>query len=215
MDHSGYGGVAPNIMAKLIRTYDGVSMGKSPDGKPTIVGSPRGVAHVRFGANATQEQKAMQIASAGYAQTMTDDAEAFDAARQSAIDSGADQPRGFADRVAANWMQYKGSSWRETYRAKRQFQQAMFSNAVEGAQAYVTGDEQGSNAFTDHLRTRFGDMTPEKQAWMMHTLTDNTSPESGFGTARWPATDALVSANMPIDPYNRAAMARVLSLIHI
>lgn len=210
MDHSGYGGVAPNIMAKLIRTYDGVSMGKSPDGKPTIVGSPRGVAHVRFGANATQEQKAMQIASAGYAQTMTDDAEAFDAARQSAIDSGADQPRGFADKVAANWMQYKGSSWRETYRAKRQFQQAMFSNAVEGAQAYVTGDEQGSNAFTDHLRTRFGDMTPEKQAWMMHTLTDNTSPESGFGTARWPATDALVSANMPIDPYNRAAMARVL-----
>lgn len=210
MDHSGYGGVAPNIMAKLIRTYDGVSMGKSPDGLPTIVGSPRGVAHVRFGANATQEQKAMQIASAGYAQTMTDDAEAFDAARQSAIDSGADQPRGFADRVAANWMQYKGSSWRETYRAKRQFQQAMFSNAVEGAQAYVTGDEQGANAFTEHLRTRFGDMTPEKQAWMLHTLTDNTSPESGFGTARWPATDALVSANMGITPYNRAAMARVL-----
>ncbi len=39
MDHSGYGGVAPNIMAKLIRASDGVSMGKSPDGKPTIVGS--------------------------------------------------------------------------------------------------------------------------------------------------------------------------------
>ncbi|HIA55221.1 MAG TPA: hypothetical protein EYN91_24580 [Candidatus Melainabacteria bacterium] len=209
-DHSGYGGVAPNIMAKLIRTYDGVSMGKSPDGQATIVGSPRGVAHVRFGANATQEQKAMQIASAGYAQTMTDDAEAFDAARQSAIDSGADQPKGFADRVAGNWLQYKGSSWRETYRAKRQFQQAMFSEAVSGAQAYVTGDEAGANAFTDHLRTRFGDMTPEKQAWMMHTLTDNTSPESGFGTARWPATDALVQANIGIDPFNRAAMARVL-----
>lgn len=209
-DHSGYGGVAPNIMAKLIRTYDGVSMGKSPDGQATIVGSPRGVAHVRFGANATQEQKAMQIASAGYAQTMTDDAEAFDAARQSAIDSGADQPKGFADRMAGNWLQYKGSSWRETYRAKRQFQQAMFSEAVSGAQAYVTGDETGANAFTEHLRTRFGDMTPEKQAWMMHTLTDNTSPESGFGTARWPATDALVQANMGIDPYNRAAMARVL-----
>ena len=209
-DHSGYGGVAPNIMAKLIRTYDGVSMGKSPDGKATIVGSPRGVAHVRFGANATQEQNLMQIASAGYAQTMTDDSEAFDAARQSAIDSGADQPRGFADKVAGNWMQYKGSSWRETYRAKRQFQQAMFSEAVNGSQAYVTGDEQGANAFTDHLRTRFGDMTPEKQAWLLHTLGDNTSPESGFGTARWPATDALVSANMGIDPYNRAAMARVL-----
>lgn len=210
MDHSGYYSVAPNIMAKAIRTYDGVSMGKSPDGQATIVGSPRGVAHVRFGANATQEQKAMQLASAGYAQTMTDDSEAFDAARQSAIDSGADQPKGFADRIAANWMQYKGSSWRETYRAKRQFQQAMFAEAVQGSQAYVTGDEQGANAFTEHLRTRFGDMTPDKQAWMLHTLTDNTSPESGFGTARWPATDALVQANMGIDPYNRAAMARVL-----
>ncbi len=210
MDHSGYYGVAPNIMAKAIRTYDGVSMGKSPDGQATIVGSPKGVAHVRFGANSTQEQRMMQIAAAGYANTMTDDSEAFDAARQSAIDSGADQPRGLADRIAGNWMQYKGSSWRETYRAKRQFQQAMFAEAVQGSQAYVTGDEAGSNAFTDHLRTRFGDMTPEKQAWMLHTLSDNTSPESGFGTARWPATDALVSANMGIDPYNRAAMARVL-----
>jgi hypothetical protein len=210
MDHSGYYGVAPNIMAKAIRTYDGVSMGKSPDGQATIVGSPRGVAHVRFGANSTQEQRMMQVAAAGYANTMTDDSEAFDAARQSAIDSGADQPRGLADRIAGNWMQYKGSSWRETYRAKRQFQQAMFAEAVQGSQAYVTGDESGANAFTDHLRTRFGDMTPEKQAWMLHTLSDNTSPESGFGTARWPATDALVSANMGIDPYNRAAMARVL-----
>lgn len=209
-DHSGYGGVAPNIMAKAIRTYDGVSMGKSPDGQATIVGSPRGVAHVRFGEGATSQQKAMQVATAGYAQTMTDDAEAFDAARQSAIDTGADQPRGIADRIAGNWMQYKGSSWKETYRAKRQFQQAMFSQAVQGSQAYVTGDEGSANAFTEHLQTRFGDMTPDKQAWMMHTLGDNTSPESGFGTARWPATDALVSANMSIDPYNRAAMARVL-----
>jgi len=210
MDHSGYYGVAPNIMAKAIRTYDGVSMGKSPDGQATIVGSPKGVAHVRFGANSTQEQRMMQVAAAGYANTMTDDSEAFDAARQSAIDSGADQPRGLADRIAGNWMQYKGSSWRETYRAKRQFQQAMFAEAVQGSQAYVTGDESQANAFTDHLRTRFGDMTPEKQAWMLHTLSDNTSPESGFGTARWPATDALVQANMGIDPYNRAAMARVL-----
>lgn len=210
MDHSGYYGVAPNIMAKAIRTYDGVSMGKSPDGQATIVGSPKGVAHVRFGANSTQEQRMMQVAAAGYANTMTDDSEAFDAARQSAIDAGADQPRGLADRIAGNWMQYKGSSWRETYRAKRQFQQAMFAEAVQGSQAYVTGDEAGANAFTDHLRTRFGDMTPEKQAWMLHTLSDNTSPESGFGTARWPATDALVQANMGIDPYNRAAMSRVL-----
>lgn len=206
-DHSGYMSVPPAIMAIAVRTYQGPSMGKSPDGQATIVGTPRGISHVRFAANASPEQKAMQMATAGYAATMSDDYEAMDAARQSAIDSGADAPRGIADRVAANWMSYRGHSWKETNRAKRQFQQAMTQSAVEGAQAYVTGDEEKANAFTEHLRTRFGEMTPEKQSWLIHSLTDNTSPESGWSTSRVPATEALVHANMPINPVNRAIMA--------
>ena len=99
-------------LAIAIRTASGATMGQSTTGRAHVIGDGKGrVNHVRFGENATEEQKAFQILAAGYAQTFSSDAEAYDAARQSAIDAGEDEPRGLGERVAAGFMSHQGKEF--------------------------------------------------------------------------------------------------------
>ncbi len=208
---SNYRWVPPRGLAIDIRTAQGPTMGPSTDGKANIVGNGKGhVNHVRFGANATPEQKAMQVMAAGYAQTFASDSEAFDAARESAIEAKEDGPRGMFERAASGFMAYNGSSFKQTAVAKQRFQKSLLKHAVLGSESYVNGQE--GNAFTEYLKGRYGEMTPDQQAWGIHIMTDDTSPESGWNPRVGPATDTLLSAGMPITAGNRAAASNTAVL---
>jgi hypothetical protein len=208
---SNYRWVPPRGLAIDIRTAQGPTMGPSTDGKANIVGNGKGhVNHVRFGANSTPEQKAMQVMAAGYAQTFASDSEAFDAARESAIDAKEDGPRGMFERAASGFMAYNGSSFKQTAVAKQRFQKSLLKHAVLGSESYVNGQE--GNAFTEYLKGRYGEMTPDQQAWGIHIMTDDTSPESGWNPRVGPATDTLASAGMPITAANRAAASNTAVL---
>jgi hypothetical protein len=208
---SNYRWVPPRGLAIDIRTAAGPTMGPSTDGKANIVGNGKGhVNHVRFAANATPEQKAMQIMAAGYAQTFATDSEAFDAAREAAIEAKEDGPRGMFERAAAGFMAYNGGSFKQTAVAKQRFQKSLLKHAVLGSEAYVNGQE--GNAFTEYLKGRYGEMTPDQQAWGVHIMTDDTSPESGWNPRVGPATDTLLSAGMPITAGYRAAASNTAVL---
>ncbi|RTL40776.1 MAG: hypothetical protein EKK48_16085 [Candidatus Melainabacteria bacterium] len=208
---SNYRWVPPRGLAVDIRTAAGPTMGPSTDGKANIVGNGKGhVNHVRFAANATPEQKAMQIMAAGYAQTFATDSEAFDAAREAAIQANEDGPRGMFERAAAGFMAYNGGSFKQTAVAKQRFQKSLLKHAVLGSEAYVNGQE--GNAFTEYLKGRYGEMTPDQQAWGIHIMTDDTSPESGWNPRVGPATDTLLSAGMPITAGYRAAASNTAVL---
>ncbi len=202
-DQSNYRWVPGRTLLTDIRTAAGPQQGDAADGQSAITMGQRGVASVRYGQGATSEQKALMLMTAGYAGVFSQDPAAFDAARQSAIDAGGDQPKGFAQRIAANWMQYSGGSFKSTAIAKNQFQQALMEQATLGAESYVNGGQ--GNAYTSYLRGRYGAMTSDQQAWGMHITSDPTSPESGWSTTVGPATDTLVKAGMPITAENRAA----------
>jgi transposase len=206
-----YRWVPPRSLAIDIRTAQGPTMGPSPDGKPTVVGDGKGhVNHVRFGAGATDEQKALQMLAAGYATTFSSDSEAFDAARQSAIDAGEDGPQNMGERMAAGFLAHEGKSFKQTATAKQRFQRSLFKHAVLGSEAYVNGQE--GNQFTEYLRTRYGDMTPDQQAWGIHIMTDDSSPESGWSPKVGPATETLLSTGIPITAGYRAAAANTAVL---
>ena len=202
-DQSNYRWVPGRTLLTDIRTAAGPQQGDAADGQSAITMGQRGVASVRYGQGATSEQKALMLMTAGYAGVFSQDPAAFDAARQSAIDAGGDQPKGLAQRIASNWMQYSGGSFKSTAIAKNQFQQSLMEQATVGAESYVNGGQ--GNAYTSYLRGRYGAMTSDQQAWGMHITSDPTSPESGWSTTVGPATDTLVKAGMPITAENRAA----------
>lgn len=201
---SNYRWVPIRAIATDIRTASGPTMGPSPDGRAHIIGDSNGnVNHIRFGAGATLAQQALQVMSAGYAQTFASDAEAFDAARQSAIEAGEDRPRGMFERAAAGFMAYNGGHFKETAVAKQRFQKSLFRHAALGAEAYVSG--RRGNAFTDYLNRRYGEMNADQQAWGVHILTDESSPESGWNPRLGPASESLVASGLPFSAANRAA----------
>src|SRR5262249_1722355 len=86
---------------------------------------------------ATQAEEAHVMMAAGFANPMHDDPAAADAARRAAVESGADQPQGFLESMAANWMAYTGGTFKQTALAKGRFKQAMYAQAVKGSEAYV------------------------------------------------------------------------------
>lgn len=204
-DQPNYRWVPGRGLAIDIRTAAGPTMGKSPTGKGELVGNGKGTSHVRFAENATTAQKAMQLMAGGYANVMTSDVQALDAARQSCIDAGEDGPHGVVERMAAGYMAYSGKSFKQTVRAKERFQNSMFKHAAIGSAAYVAGET--GNAYTQYLETRYGPMTAEQQAWGIHIFSDPTSPESGWSPRVVPATETLVSAGIPITAGYRAAAA--------
>ncbi len=198
--------VLPRGLATDIRTAQGPTQETSPTGRPNIVGNGQGqVNHIRYGANATREQEALQMYVAGYAGALSTDSEAFDAARQSAIAAGEDGPQGALENAAAGFMAFNGGNFRQTALAKQRFNRSLFKHAVLGSEAYVSG--QSGNAYTEYLRVRYGAMTPDKQAWSTHIMTDPESPESGWSADNAPATDTLLSNGLPISETNRAVAA--------
>jgi hypothetical protein len=202
-DQANYRWVPGRNLLTDIRTAAGPQQGDAADGQSAISLGAKGISSVRYGQGATSEQKALMLMTAGYAGVFAQDPVAFDAARQSAIDAGGDQPKGFAQRIAANWLQYSGGSFKSTAIAKNQFQQTLMEQATLGAESYVNG--QQGNAYTSYLRGRYGSMTADQQAWGVHITSDPSSPESGWSTTVGPATTTLVNAGMPITAENRAA----------
>jgi hypothetical protein len=170
-----------------------------------VIGGQKGVQHMRYGNDATPEQKAMMVMAGGYANDSISDVQGYDAARQACIDAGEDAPKTMMERMAAGYMAHEGKSFKQTTRAKERFQRAMFKQALLGSEAYVSGES--GNAYTEFLRTRYGDMSSDQQAWGVHMFTDPTSPESGWSPKVGPATETLFNAGIPINAGYRAAAA--------
>jgi hypothetical protein len=206
-DSANYRWVPSRNLLTDMRTAQGPQQGDSADGKSSISVGAKGIASVRYGQGATDEQKSLMLMAAGYAGIFAQDPVAFDAARQATIDAGGDKPKGFAQNLASNWLQYSGGSFKSTAVAKNQFQKGLMEQAVLGSESYVNG--QQGNAYTNYLRQRYGGMTADQQAWGIHMTTDASSPESGWSSTIAPANATLVNAGLPITAENRAAASNL------
>ncbi len=202
--------VQGKIAAVNARTYNGNSIGYSTDGKNKLVGDGKGnLRHMRARKGATPEEVAHLVLAGGFTELMKDDAEAHDAARNAAIDSGVLEPErlgrpgGLSERIAAGWIGYNGGSFRETALAKQRFNRAMFEQAATGSEAYVSGQE--GNAYTQYLRTRFGEWTSKDDTWGVHMMTDASIAASPWNPTYIAATDSILQGGMKIDERNRAA----------
>lgn len=173
--------------------------------KTSVLGSAsHGVQRINIAEGASESELAHGIYAAAFANNVAHDDPAKDAARKSAIESGASQPRGFMENMAANWLSNTGSSWNKTAIAKERFQQAMFEEAVKGSQAYVS--RRPGNAYTDYLRSRYGEWGDEQDAMAVHLITNPESSESPWNRNIGPATEALVAGGIPIGADTRGAM---------
>jgi hypothetical protein len=202
-DQSGYRWVPVRNLATDIRTAAGPQMGNAANGKASISMGSHGVAQVLFSPDMDDSQREIQLMAAGYAGAYTSDPVAFDAARQSALDAGGDKPRGLGQSIAAGMLGYAGKNFSQTAMAKQQFQQTLYEQAAQGAQAYV--NKQPGNAYTSYLEGRYGQMDDDQQAWGVHIMTDRSSPESGWSTTLGPAGNALVASGLGINAVNRAS----------
>ncbi|MBZ0295336.1 MAG: hypothetical protein K8L99_22445, partial [Anaerolineae bacterium] len=146
---AGYRWIGPRTIAGNIRLAKDTTLGPSTSGAPELHGNAKGMtAHVRTGTDASEEQIAMQMMTAGYSQYVGSDPTAYDAARASAMEAGAHKPQNWKESMAAGILAYNGSSWAQTANAKQRFQQSMYSQAVQGSQAYV--NNQPGNAYTQY-----------------------------------------------------------------
>ncbi len=175
----------------------------------SIRGSSRGGAsqvNVRKGATPTEVAHALM--TVGFANEMTNDPAGADAARQSAIDAGADQPHGLWENMSANWLAYTGSSFKQTATAKQRFGQSLYAQAAKGSSDYIGG--HSGNAYTQYLRQRYGDWDKDKDATCVFLATDTESSESAWNSQINAATDALISSGIPISAETRGAMQNQL-----
>lgn len=206
-NHANYKFVQAKIAAVDARTYNGNSIGYSAEGEGNkLVGDGRGnLRHMRARQGASPEEVAHLVLAGGFTELFKDDSEAFDAARQSAIDAGEDGPQGMFERMGAGFIAYSGGTFKQTARAKERFGKALFKHAALGSQAYVSG--QQGNAYTQYLTSRFGDWSAADDTWGVHIMTDADSPESPWNPRYSPATETLVQSGLPISNPNRAAAA--------
>jgi hypothetical protein len=205
-NHANYKFVQAKIAAVDARTYNGNSIGYSDDGQNKLVGDGRGnLRHMRARKGASPEEVAHLVLAGGFTELFKDDSEAFDAARNSAINAGEDAPQGMFERMGAGFMAYSGSTFKQTGRAKERFGKSLFKHAALGSEAYVSG--RPGNDYTQYLRTRFGDWSAKDDTWGVHIMTDGDSPESPWNPRYSPATDTVVQAGLPINNPNRAAAA--------
>ncbi len=203
-NHAGYKFVQAKIAAVDARTYNGNSIGYSDDGKNKLVGDGKGnLRHMRARKGASPEEVAHLVLAGGFTELFKDDAEAFDAARQSAIDAGEDAPKSAFERMGAGFLAYSGGTFKQTARAKERFGKSLFKHAALGSEAYVSG--RPGNSYTQYLRTRFGDWSAKDDTWGVHIMTDAESPESPWNPKYAPATDSLFAVGLPISNENRAA----------
>jgi hypothetical protein len=201
----------PNLFAvpyrKIIgqlRKVDGVGIHFDQNATGVMGDARNGATRINIGRGATESEMAHGIMAASYAQEATNDVVGADAARQAAIDGGADRPQGLFESLAANWYSNTGSSFKQTVRAKERFAQQRYTAAAAGSAAYVSG--QQGNAFTQYLRGKYGDWDDKMDVMATAMLTDPEMSESPWNTAIGPATDALVSGGIPICAQTRGAM---------
>jgi len=206
-NHAGYKFVQMKIAAVDARTYNGNSIGYSSGddaGKNMLVGDAKGnLRHMRVRKGAGAEEVAHVVAAAGFTELFREDAEGFDAARQSSLDAGEDRPKGLFERAASGMIGLQGGHFRDTATAKNRFMRSLFKQAALGSQAYISG--QSGNAYTQYLRDRFGDWTAKDDTWATHILTDASSPESPWNPSYVPGTESLFAVGLPITEENRAA----------
>ena len=191
------------LLGKLT-SVDGVGLRVGQKRTSALGSTANGIQRVNIAEGASDSEMAHAIYSAGFANNVSTDDPARDAARKSAMDAGAHQPKGALENMAANWLSNTGSSWNRTAISKQRFQQAMFEQAVKGSQAYVS--KQKGNAYTDYLRGRYGEWGDEQDAMAVHLITNPDSSESPWNRNIGPATDALVSSGIPIGADTRGAM---------
>jgi len=208
---AGYNKVPFRVAAANARLAQGATIGTSNTGSDYVVYDNQGHAmHYRFAEGATQERKAMGMIAGSLGELMSTDAEAYDSARQSAIDAGEHKPQGAMERIAAGILAYNGSSWTQTAAAKQRFARSMAKHANLGSQAYVNGGP--GNAYTQFLENRYGHMDDEKQAEAVHIMTTDDTPESGWSWRLQPSTEALIQNGIGISPVNRACAANMAVL---
>lgn len=190
------------LLGKL-QSVDGVGL-RVGQGKTSALGSTaHGVQRINVAEGATDSEMAHAIYSAAFANNVATDDPAKDAARKSAIQAGAHQPKGLLENMAANYLSNTGSSWNKTAISKERFQQAMFEEAVKGSQAYVSN--QKGNAYTDYLRGRYGEWGAEQDAMACHLISNPDSSESPWNRNIGPATDRCVASGVPIGADTRGA----------
>ena len=205
-DQAGYRWVPPRGFAIDVRTAAGPTMGKLAKGNTSVlIGGQKGTQHLRTAAGVNDDQAAMMVMAAGYSNLFASDPAMYDAARQSAIAAGEDEPHGMVERMAAGVMAFEGKSFKQTARAKERFTNALYKHAALGSEAYV--GRQPGNAYTEGLEARYGKMSPETQAWGVHIFTDPSSPESGWSPRVVPATETLFGGGLPVNASYRAAAA--------
>ncbi|CAN5533502.1 hypothetical protein BH10CYA1_BH10CYA1_17690 [soil metagenome] len=174
------------------------SMG-THSGTSSIIGDTKGnVHHARFNEDDTPEQKAQLLATGGFAQKYSTDPVGFDAARQSAIDAGADSPQGFFENMSAGFLAHNGKSFKQTALAKQRFQKALLQQAVVGSQAYVGMDSENANAYTGYLNSTYGEMTSDRQAQMIYLIEDEGNADSGWNPNRPAAIDLLTRTGLGV-----------------
>lgn len=187
-----------------LTSVDGIGL-RPGQAKSSVLGSTaHGVQRINVAEGASESELAHGIYAAAFANNVAHDDPAKDAARKSALESGANQPRGLLENMSANWLSNTGSSWNKTALSKERFQQAMFEEAVKGSQAYVS--RRPGNAYTDYLRSRYGEWGDEQDAMAVHLITNPDSSESPWNRNIGPATEALVSSGIPIGADTRGAM---------
>ncbi|MBI5174798.1 MAG: hypothetical protein HY986_18070 [Candidatus Melainabacteria bacterium] len=210
-NQAGYNKVPMRVAAANIRLAQGATIGRSGTGNNYAVYDSQGhVMHYRFDESATPEQKAMGIMAGSFGELMSSDAEAYDAARMSAIEAGEHKPQGALERVAAGILAYNGGSWTQTAAAKQRFARSMAKHAAIGSQAYISGEK--GNAYTEFLENRYGVMDDDRQAEAVHIMTTDATPESGWSWRLQPATEALIQNGIGINPLNRACAANMAVL---
>ncbi|MBS1957347.1 MAG: DUF4573 domain-containing protein [Cyanobacteria bacterium SZAS-4] len=200
----GYGQVPVRTYAASIRTAERTM--NSHDGPRALIGDTKGnLQHARFNTNDTDDQKAQLLAVGGYAQKYSTDPVAFDAARESAIEAGADAPHGLFENMAAGFLGHNGKSFKQTVLAKQRFQKALLEQAVVGSQAYVGMDKENANPYTNYLNATYGEMTPDRQAHMVYLLEEDRDSDSGWNPNRSAAVDLLNRTGLNITGSRLAA----------
>ncbi len=191
------------LLGKLT-SVNGVGLRVGQDKTSALGSVSNGIQRVNIAQGATDSEMAHGIYAAAFANNVSTDDPAKDAARTAAEQAGTNQPKGILENMAANWLSNTGSSWNKTAIAKQRFQQSMFEQAVLGSQAYVS--RRPGNAYTDYLRERYGEWGDEQDAMAVHLITNPDSSESPWNRNIGPATDALVSSGIPIGADTRGAM---------
>ncbi|HEY9792999.1 MAG TPA: hypothetical protein V6D22_21535, partial [Candidatus Obscuribacterales bacterium] len=155
------------------------------------------------GAEENPAQVAGMFAVAGYSQEINNDPAAMDAAREAAVQSGYHKPRGFVQGLAANMNQAFGGTWAKTGLGKAQFQNSMYTAAVQGSESYIRG--RTGNAYTQYLVSRYGEWDDERMDTLTMIAADPEAAESAWNAGITQATDRLIASGTKISAANRGA----------